>query len=316
MEITEKISVKWNFFDRDLRYSFSQFRNDIEFADVTLVCEDGLQVLAHKVVLSSKSPFFMNVLKRNKHPHPLIYMRGVNSENLVAIVDLLYHGEMSIDRENLSVVLSLAEELQLHGFTGNFLQGEYSWDIGKDANKEEEAVGVGRQTVIKKGILSHNSNTLDQSLGSSEKGRLKEPEIAPTEMKHDPKGMLSLNIEPQELNRMENQIKTERDDNFPFGQLLTEHDSYKLQMEQLDEKIGTMMEFSKNFIPTKPGQRNRKERKRICKLCGKEDKMGDIKRHIEAKHFTGLLHLCGICGHILGTRYKLARHKSKQHGKL
>ena len=315
MESTDKISVKWNYFDRDLKYSFSQLRNDIEFADVTLVCEDGLQVLAHKVVLASMSPFFMNVLKINKHPHPLIYMRGVNSENLVAIVDLLYHGEMSIDWENLAVVLSLAEELQLHGFNGNFLPGECFWDFGKKANEEEETVGVGRKTVIKKGILSYNTETLYQSLGFSEKESLKEPEIAPTEIKHDPKGMLSLNIEPQELNRMENQIKTERDDNFPFGQLLTEHDSYKLQMEQLDEKIGTMMEFSKNFIPTKPGQRNRKERKRICKLCGKEDKMGDIKRHIEAKHFTGLLHLCGICGHILGTRYKLARHKSKQHGK-
>ena len=114
---------------------------------------------------------------------------------------------------------------------------------------------------------------------------------------------------------MENLIKSERDDNFHFDHIMTEPEGYKLQMEQLDAKIGSLMEFSENFIPTKPGQRNRKERKRICKLCGKEDKMGDIKRHIEAKHFTGLVHLCGICGRILGTRYKLARHKSKQHGK-
>ena len=314
MESREKISVKWKDFEQNIKYEFSQLRSDVEFADVTLVSEDGRQVLAHKVVLASRSQFFMNLLKRNKHPHPLICMRGVSAGNLVAIVDLLYLGEMSIDRENFSAVLSLAVELQLNGFNGDFFQGEYSRYFGKEPNKE---LAPSRKTVIKKGVSSHNaSDTWDQSLGSTSKnGILKEPVIAPTEIEHDSNHILSQNADSQELNEMENLIKTEGDENFHFEQLMAEPDGYKLQMEQLDEKIGGMMEFSENFIPTKAGQRNRKERKRICKLCGKEDKMGDIKRHIEAKHFTGLLHLCGICGQILGTRYKLARHKSKKHRK-
>merc|ERR1739845_99172 len=33
------------------------------------------------MVLVATSPFFMNILKRNKHPHPLIYMRGGKPEN-------------------------------------------------------------------------------------------------------------------------------------------------------------------------------------------------------------------------------------------
>ena len=63
-----------------------------ENADVTLACEDGKQVEAHKVILASSSPFFHNFLKRNKHPHPLIYMRGVKSDDLLAIVDFLILG--------------------------------------------------------------------------------------------------------------------------------------------------------------------------------------------------------------------------------
>ena len=34
-----------------------------DFTDVSLACEDGLQVEAHKVVLIASSPFFLNILR-------------------------------------------------------------------------------------------------------------------------------------------------------------------------------------------------------------------------------------------------------------
>ena len=86
---------------------------------MTLVCEDGKQVDAHKVVLASSSPFFKDILKRNKHPHPLIFMRGLKSEDLLAIVDFLYLGKANVFQENLDSFLALAEELKLKGLTGN-----------------------------------------------------------------------------------------------------------------------------------------------------------------------------------------------------
>ena len=141
MDNTEKISVKWEDFDRSIKSSFTLLRNAIEFSDVTLACEDGKQFLVHKAVLASQSPFFLNLLKRNQHPHPLIYMRGVNAENLVSIVDLLYHGETEIQRENLPGCLSLAEEIQLNGFTTGqfpkFLQEENFWDLDQFVLKLE-----------------------------------------------------------------------------------------------------------------------------------------------------------------------------------
>ena len=91
---------------------------------MTLACEDGQQVEAHKVVLIASSPFFQKILKRNKHPHPLIYMRDVRPENLLAMVDFLYHGEANISQENLDSFLVLAEELQLKGLRGNQTENE------------------------------------------------------------------------------------------------------------------------------------------------------------------------------------------------
>merc|ERR1712129_92845 len=65
------------------------------------------------------SPFFMNLLRKNKHPHPLIYMRGVKSIDLVPIVDFLYFGEANVYQENLDSFLAVAEELQLKGLMGS-----------------------------------------------------------------------------------------------------------------------------------------------------------------------------------------------------
>ena len=76
------------------------------------------------MVLFSPSPFFQHVLKRNKHPHPLIYMRDVRPENLLAMVDFLYHGEANVSQENLDSFLVLAEELQLKGLGGNQTENE------------------------------------------------------------------------------------------------------------------------------------------------------------------------------------------------
>ena len=93
MQTSEKLCLKWNDFQENLNSTFGGLRNDQDFADVTLVCEDGTQIETHKTVLVSSSPFFMEILKKNKHPHPMIYMRGLKAEALVAMVDFLYYGE-------------------------------------------------------------------------------------------------------------------------------------------------------------------------------------------------------------------------------
>ena len=115
----ERLCLQWNEFRDNLSSAFGDLREDTEFADVTLVCEDGQQVEAHKVVLIASSPLFLKILKRNKHTHPLIYMRGVKSENLTAMVDFFYHGEANVFQENLDSFLALAEEFQLKGLRGN-----------------------------------------------------------------------------------------------------------------------------------------------------------------------------------------------------
>ena len=114
--MSEKLCLKWNDFKENVNAAFGSSRENNEFADVTLACEDGHQIEAHKFILAASSPFFQNLLRRNKHTHPLIYMRGIKSEDMIALIDFLYRGEANIHQENLESFLAIAEELELRGF--------------------------------------------------------------------------------------------------------------------------------------------------------------------------------------------------------
>ena len=83
MDASEKLCLQWNDFKENITSSFRELRKDRDFTDITLACEDGSQIEAHKVVLASSSPFFMELLKKNRHQHPLLYMRGLKSEALL-----------------------------------------------------------------------------------------------------------------------------------------------------------------------------------------------------------------------------------------
>ena len=144
---SDNLCLKWNGFEDVVKSVFVDLRNDREFTDVTLACDDGQQVEAHKVVLASSSPFFMDLLTRNKHPHPLIIMKGVKSVDLLAVLDFIYLGEASVFQQNLSSYLQLAEEIKIRGLMGTAeelkdkiqkTQEKESWKRTKRAMQKEK----------------------------------------------------------------------------------------------------------------------------------------------------------------------------------
>jgi len=155
--MTEKLCLKWNEFQDNTNAAFGALRNDKDFSDITLACEDGQQVEAHKVILAASSPFFHTMLRRNKHQHPLIYMRGVKSEDLVAIIDFLYYGEANVFQENIDAFLTLAEELELKGLTGN----------GKDSDKKVHSGTTGKNPTNQKIKKDPDSVTTENIFKSS-----------------------------------------------------------------------------------------------------------------------------------------------------
>ena len=162
--MSEKLCLQWNDFKENATSAFGSLREDIDFADVTLACEDGKQLEAHKVILASSSPFFQSILRRNKHSHPLIYMRGLKSEDLTAIIDFLYCGEANVFQENLDSFLAIAEELQLKGLTGktndNEVEPEDNFKTRKTpVYKKESIVTIPSRADVNDQIIATDHNT-------------------------------------------------------------------------------------------------------------------------------------------------------------
>ena len=55
-KVDEKFCLQWNDFKENVTSAFGDLRQDKEFTDVTLACEVGQQVEAHKVVLLAILP--------------------------------------------------------------------------------------------------------------------------------------------------------------------------------------------------------------------------------------------------------------------
>ena len=114
----EQFCLKWNDFETNVSTAFRELREDKDFFDVTLACDDE-QIQAHKVILAACSTFFRTVLKRNRHEHPLLYLKGVKYIDLVAVLNFMYHGEVNVAQEQLNDFLSIAEDLKVKGLTQN-----------------------------------------------------------------------------------------------------------------------------------------------------------------------------------------------------
>ena len=111
----EKVSLRWNDFQADVASDFKKLRGSDDFTDVSLVCNDGQKFSAHKVILASSSLFFQHLLTTLNHSHPLIYMNSFKSEDMIALLDFVYHGETNMLQTNLNYFLTLAQEIKLKG---------------------------------------------------------------------------------------------------------------------------------------------------------------------------------------------------------
>ena len=116
MASNEKFCLKWNDFEHNVSSAFDTIREEKDFFDVTLVC-DNKQVEAHKVIIAACSPFFKSILRRNPHQHPLLYLKGVLYDDLVSVLQFMYKGEVNIAQEQLNSFLAVAEDLQVKGLT-------------------------------------------------------------------------------------------------------------------------------------------------------------------------------------------------------
>jgi len=116
----ENFALRWNDFHANITSSFKHLRSSPDFQDVTLMCGIDTEIRAHKVILSACSPYFQSILCHIPSPNPVVVMpQDVQYEEVVRLIDFMYHGEVAIPSQDINRFLSVAEQFQVRGLVEN-----------------------------------------------------------------------------------------------------------------------------------------------------------------------------------------------------
>jgi len=307
MGSAEKFCLRWNDFESNISIAFRELREDKDFFDVTLACDDE-QIQAHKVIISACSPFFRSILRRNRHEHPLLYLKGVKYKDLVSVLNFMYQGEVSVAQEELNSFLSVAEDLKVKGLTQNSTNSENT--KRPRIPPAEPAAPRHRPPThpLPAPSYSHTESDIQEVVPvKSEPVSMHPPEILSTAaqaeqeqsytaVEHMGGGMGEYGEDYQEYGDYEQAdggydgvgIRgVGQDGNRDLDNLIAQ--SMSLNVDELGSRLWT------------------------CHVCRKTNKdKQDMKRHME-KHFPGFEHPCPHCDKLSKSRDALRKHISSYH---
>lgn len=142
---SQEVFLRWNSFHENIQNTFPFLLTSEKFVDVSLFCE-GHIIKAHKIVLSSCSNYLDRILSEIPvGQHPVIMMpREMRYWQLKSLIDFMYSGEITVEREKLAELLQAAENLDVKGLTTS----ENNEDNTPDhLEPEEEAVEEEEESV-------------------------------------------------------------------------------------------------------------------------------------------------------------------------
>ncbi|XP_043238968.1 longitudinals lacking protein, isoforms H/M/V-like isoform X3 [Amphibalanus amphitrite] len=115
----QKFCLRWDGFKSRLSSVFDELRREEELLDVTLCCDGGHAVKAHQILLSASSPSLRQLLKSNPCQHPVFFLKETSAEDLHAIIQFIYCGEVNVVQSQLASFIKTAEMLQIRGLSGD-----------------------------------------------------------------------------------------------------------------------------------------------------------------------------------------------------
>jgi len=333
---SEKFCLRWNDFETNISVAFRELRDDKDFFDVTLACDDE-QIQAHKVILSACSPFFRNVLRRNPHQHPLLYLKGVKYTDLQSVLNFMYHGEVNVAQEELNSFLAVAEDLRVKGLTQNQSGGSSSrtnstpkaQELPKARPPEREPAPPPKRPRPTPPVASytHDDDDIQEVVPVKTEPREHIPPPAPVEMYHAPSPVVQQVAPPppqpthviapvqqtQQLQQMDDSLQYAGDESYDdYGQYGAEggYDAGIVDPGAQDANKGilsTPEDFKKYIVQDEL-------KGPTCGVCFSfsHRSKSNVQNHIESKHFpNSFTYSCPKCYKNVSTKKALEIHNNR-----
>ncbi|KAK3861068.1 hypothetical protein Pcinc_032926 [Petrolisthes cinctipes] len=133
------LSLRWN----NHRTSFMQVLSSLwdkhKYSDVTLACA-GKFYSVHKFVLSTCSDYFLDIVENTPCTHPTIVLKDIRPQDLEALLNYMYLGEVNVLQTDLSRLIKAAECLRIKGLA---VPDETPPQYPTDDTKTGSLVGAG-----------------------------------------------------------------------------------------------------------------------------------------------------------------------------
>ena len=271
-------NLSWEEFEVHTSNTFKELFEEQHFSNVTLACDDGKQIEAHKLVLSTRSLFFKRMLIKNPHPHPLIYIKGVNFSELQKIVEFVYQGAAQVRASDLDLFLAAAKDLEIKGLV------DQSFSNDEDVTENLE-------------ITDKRSTPLDEIQSSDEESQ---------NLDIDPNLLLSTARAKQ--NWILQEPTLEKKDKFESSNIKPEKDKTDVWTKHDIKKSSNDVE-----VQSKPEER---VKNLPCDKCEKKfSHISGLWAHKRSIH-QGLYYTCNFCDKKTAQSSNLKRHMGAMHGDL
>jgi len=309
----DKFCLKWNDFESNISSSFKELREEKDLFDVWLSCDNGqVELPAHKLILSACSAVLKHLLRRKSGSGDrggcsshVLYLRGVQSQDLEYILNFMYNGEVSLAQDQLNSFLSVAEDLQIKGLTqkkSSKLVNTQNSYVPKSNNLKP----VKSATPTSSSTVTNYNNDMDDDI----------QEINPVPVikhEHEP---YSSATQSSVIGGKDNQLigyHTEEDylgyddenyvENSFQEQDLAAGSKVFLEHDQIDSYLNEMTFQSMDEV----GLGLKSFHCGICQKTGKAKQ--DIERHIESAHIRTHPYICHFCGSSHKNRRYLKVHQ-------
>uniref|UniRef100_A0A182SMK6 BTB domain-containing protein n=1 Tax=Anopheles maculatus TaxID=74869 RepID=A0A182SMK6_9DIPT len=192
MDDDQQFCLRWNNHQSTLISVFDTLLENGTLVDCTLAAE-GKFLKAHKVVLSACSPYFATLLSQQYDKHPIFILKDVKFQELRAMMDYMYRGEVNISQDQLAALLKAAESLQIKGLSDNRSSSSSASGTGGGVHSQQQQKQSDAPTAKSlqppvpaskaSGLTIENKRTLKSELLESDVSGSREGSTSPTSRK-------------------------------------------------------------------------------------------------------------------------------------
>ena len=121
----EQFNLNRHTYNDHLKEMMQNLMHSNESTDVTIMCEDKTKFKAHKFVLNAWSPVFQSMISELPQKDPIIYLRGIHSQEIKSILQFMYLGQATFFHDRMNDFLNVAKSLEIK---------EISKDVDQDVS--------------------------------------------------------------------------------------------------------------------------------------------------------------------------------------